>query len=407
MANKRVSLVRKCKTPDGWKRYPVVMSANGRVKTDTVMVAGVEAHFPVGHYELGSYAGSKRVWTRVDGNATDALAALKNAQKTANAVAVADDAGVQRVIDPKRMALRDAHPRFVAAAVARDSMEAAEIYERTLKDFLSGCKKTYADELTHDDILKFHASMRKRGLSPRTVSNRHMNLRAFLLSLGFDAEKLKKIAGDKSPKFEKTMPEIFEPEDLKAFFASLDSDYDRLLFDVLLTTGLREREAMHLEFVDLQPARKTLQVRSKPRYKHKIKDAEEREMPLTVKLIKQLKDYREKRPHSRLVFGKLGGKVDEPDGHLLRRLKRLARAAGLNCGVCETCVHGKVPGKECERWFLHKFRATYITMLLRSGLDLRTVMKLSGHADLESVMRYLRPAEGAEVQARVNAIKWR
>jgi integrase len=395
MANKRVSLVRKCKTPEGWKRYPVVMSANGRVKTDTVLVAGVEATFPVGHYELASYSGSKRVWTKVDGNATDALAALKTAQKTANAVAVADDAGVQRVIDPKRTALRDAHPRFVKAAEARGSNEAAEIYDRTLRDFLAGCKKTYAEELTHDDVLKFHADMRKRGLSDRTVSNRHMNLRAFLLSLGFEAEQLKKIAGGKAPKFEKTMPEIFEKDSLKPFFASLKSDYDRLLFDVLLTTGLREREAMHLEFVDLNHSRKTLQVRSKPRYMHKIKDAEEREMPLTVNLIKQLKDYREKHPNARLVFGKRGGEVDEPNGHLLRRLKALARAAGLNCGICETCVHGKVPGKECERWFLHKFRATYITMLLRSGLDLRTVMKLSGHA------------EGAEVQDRVNSITWR
>jgi integrase len=57
------------------------------------------------------------------------------------------------------------------------------------------------------------------------------------------------------------MPKIFEPKDLKAFFASLNSDYDRLLFDLLLTTGLTEREAMHLEWVDLNIVRMTLQVR--------------------------------------------------------------------------------------------------------------------------------------------------
>jgi hypothetical protein len=52
MANKKVSLYRKCKTPEGWKRYPASMSANGKVKPNTVMVSGVEAAFPVGHYEL-------------------------------------------------------------------------------------------------------------------------------------------------------------------------------------------------------------------------------------------------------------------------------------------------------------------------------------------------------------------
>ena len=51
-------------------------------------------------------------------------------------------------------------------------------------------------------------------------------------------------------------------------------------------------------------------------------------------------------------------------------------------------------------------RATYITTLLRSGMDLRTVMRLSGHADMDSVMRYLRPAGTEEVQDRVNAITW-
>jgi integrase len=160
---------------------------------------------------------------------------------------------------------------------------------------------------------------------------------------------------------------------------------------------------MHLEWPDTSYARSTLQVKSKPRYKHKIKDSEEREMPLTVDLVDRLKAYRVQHPDGRLVFGKLGGTVDVPDGHLLRRLKILVRKAGLNCGNCLACISNS----ECEKWYLHKFRATYITTLLRSGMDLRTVMHLSGHADLESVMAYLRPAQGQDVQDKVNAIVWR
>ncbi|MCU1251523.1 MAG: hypothetical protein JWQ49_4552 [Edaphobacter sp.] len=406
MANKRVSLVRKCKTEDGsWKRFPVAMSANGRVKPDTVIADGAEQVYPVGHYELRSYSGSKLVWTVLTGGATEALAALKVARKRANAVALAGDAGVQVVLDPKRVALRDAAKKFSMAAFDRGSKEASEIYERTLEEFLTGCNKTYADELTHDDILKFHGQMRKRGLSDRTVHNRHQALRSFILTLGFTVEQVKAITGSRAPKFEKTMPEIYEPDELKTFFASLESDYDILLFDLLLTTGLRERECMHLEWADISYTHKTLQVKSKPRYAHKIKDSEEREMPLTKDLVKQLQDYRKEHPEGRLVFGKLGGMVDEPDGHLLRRLKGLVKKAGLNCGECSTCVSSE--GVECGKWFLHKFRASYITALLRNGLDLRSVMALSGHADLESVMRYLRPAGGVEVQKKVNAIRWR
>jgi integrase len=403
LANKKVSLYRKCKTPEGWKHYPAAMSQNGKVKTDTVVVEGVEVEYPAGHYELRSFEGSKTKWTRLKGNGTDALAALKTAQKMANAVAVAGDAGVKVVTDTKRVVLKTEAIRFAQAALARGSNEAAEMYQRTLDDFLTGCSKVYADELTHADVLKFHAQMRGRGLADRTVHNRHMYLRSFLLTLGFSAEQVKTIAGKKAPKYEKTMPEIYEPADLKAFFASLKTDYDKLLFDLLLTTGLREREAMDLEWVDISYTRKTLQVRSKPHYGHKIKDSEEREMPLTNNIIKQLQRYREEHANHRLIFGKRGGADDAPDGHLLRRLKGLVEDAGLNCGTCSTCV----AEDGCERWFLHKFRANYITTLLRDGLDLRSTMALSGHNTLESVMRYLRPADGVEVQKRVNSIKWR
>jgi integrase len=220
--------------------------------------------------------------------------------------------------------------------------------------------------------------------------------------LKFDRDRIKDVAGPK-PRYEKTLPEIYEPDQLKAFFAALTTDYDALLFDVLLQTGLREREAAHLEWKDVHWSRAVLKVESKPRWKHKIKDHEEREMPLSSDLIGRLKAYRKLHPDHTLMFGKLGGRTDAPDGHLLRRLKHIVRDAGLNCGTCETCI----ARKECERWFLHKFRATYITTLLRNGLDLRTVMTLSGHADIESVMRYLRPAEGKEVQDKVNAIQWR
>jgi integrase len=404
MANRSIYLVRKCKTPDGWKRYPVVMSKNGKVKPNAVRVGDVEKVYETGHYELGSYVGSKRVWTRVKGDGSEALAALDNAEKRANAVAEAEDAGVQVVVDETRVVLKTAATKFSQAALARGSTEAAELYQRTLDDFLVGCSKKYADQMTHDDVLRFHGQMRKAGLSDRTVHNRHMHLRSFMIYLGFTKEQVEKIAGKKAPKFEKTMPKIYEPEDLKPFFNSLDTEYDKLLFDLLLTTGLREREAMHLEWTDISYARKILHVRSKPRYEHKIKDSEEREMPLTAGLIKQLQHYQQSHPNQRLIFGKRGGKDDEPEGHLLRRLKRLARDARLNCGNCEGCAAER---EECENWFLHRFRANYITTLLRDGLDLRSVMALSGHSSLESVMRYLRPAGGAEVQKRVNSIKWR
>lgn len=45
-----------------------------------------------------------------------------------------------------------------------------------------------------------------------------------------------------------------------------------------------------------------------------------------------------------------------------------------------------------------------ITTWLRGGLDLRTVMSLAGHKDIESTMRYLRPLEGAALREKIEAM---
>src|SRR5437660_9292761 len=54
-------------------------------------------------------------------------------------------------------------------------------------------------------------------------------------------------------------------------------------------------------------------------------------------------------------------------------------------------------------FWLHKFRATFATKHLQAGVDLRTVQLWLGHKDLESTMRYLKPARGKDVLTKVNA----
>jgi integrase/recombinase XerD len=129
--------------------------------------------------------------------------------------------------------------------------------------------------------------------------------------------------------------------------------------------------------------RNTVSVRSKPALGFEPKDAEERSVPLINGLGDKLRAGRKKHPKTRFVFGTSS---DLPNNHWLENLKEIAKKAGL----------------DPDRCYLHKFRATYCTRALRSGLDLRTVQRLMGHSDLASTMRYLRHAENEEVQARLN-----
>ncbi len=396
MANLKAALVRYCKTPLGWRRYPAVIGKNGRVKPGFVTVQGTTVEYPIGRYEIRKFVGKKLVYLNAGEHAVDALQALhKETQLMAARDILADVEGVKLVEEQGRLQLGRQLRNFLEATTDRGSVVAADVYRLGCEEFLRIIGKTYLDQVTPEDILNFQKALRKRGIADRTIHNRHMSVMAFLRFSGLDTKKL----SPRAPKYERTMPQIYEDEDLNVFFASLKNPYERLVFELLLKTGMRDQEAMHVEWADISATAKTLHLRAKPKYGFKLKDCEERSMPLTDELMTLLASYRRSHPNGSLI---LGGKNDRPPGKLLRLLKNCSRRAGLNCGECTACV----ARKECERWFLHRFRATYCTKLLRSGLDLRTVQQMMGHADLASTMRYLRPAENAETQSRINSIRW-
>ena len=395
MANRKVILLRYCKTEKGWRRYPVAVGKNGRIRPNFVLVNGVPHEYPEGHYEIRSYQGSKPVYRNVKNNAPDALLARDKEAQMLIARDSAKAGGAVLIEETGRSSLRVQAKKFVKAAEDRGSLVASKAYQLAISDFLENSKCTYADEVTEAHVAAHHVYLRGKGKSARTVHNRHMNVKAFLLASGVPTSVLKRGA----PKFDKTLPEIYEPSELKKFFASLESEYHLLIFDLLLKTGLREQEAMYLEWDDLTFASQTLTIHSKPSLGFRIKDKEERSVPIPLDLLKRLKEYRAANPDKRFV---IGNQKDRPHTKLLRLLKGLVATAGVNCGRCEGCKDRN----ECEKWFLHKFRATYCTQLLRSGLDLRTVQAMMGHSDITSTMRYLRPQEDSHTQKRINEIQW-
>lgn len=398
MVNVRVALMRRVKTQSGWRYYPAAYSPNGRVKPGVAVVAGEEAKHPVGYYALRYCKGPKAVFEPLKGVSPAEAEARRKKKESQLSLSVAAKKAELKVepIDPGRILLSAQLDQFLAATVARGSLEAAEVYELACKEFLRVTGRRYVDELDPQDLVIFQQALFARGMSTRTVSNRHANVKAFLLRCGLETKNL-----PKPPRYDKTMPEIYMDQELTAFFKAVTPPRENLLFRVFIQTGLREQEAMYLEWTDIDPDRKILSLKSKvKRFGFRLKDFEERELPLNDDLLERLLAFRRYQlEHGTLIFPRRG----KPDGHMLRTLKRLVRAAGLNCGECGGCLS---ESKECEKWYLHKFRATYCTKLLRSGVDIRTVQAMMGHSDLESTMRYLRPAENEHTQARINGMNW-
>jgi integrase/recombinase XerD len=216
-------------------------------------------------------------------------------------------------------------------------------------------------------------------LTDRTCYNRRSHLLTFLKANG--VEKL--LQKTDKVRFVLSEPEIYDEEQLAAFFSACD-DSERVFFEFLLMTGFRKKEAAFVEWRDVDLKAGVIRVTAKAKYGFRPKTYEEREVPIPDKLIASLKTARN---GSDLLFPT---RNDTPRRHrtqLLDLCKAIAQRAKLNPG---------------DFW-LHKFRATFATMHLQAGVDLRTMQSWMGHKDLESTMRYLKPARGKGVRERVNA----
>src|ERR1039458_5814579 len=389
MAERKVTLYWVCKTPEGWKRYPAAVGRNGKIRPRYAQVGDAQKFFEVGHYECRYLEDGKTVWKNVGEEAAVAQAEQLHTARILAAQGAAEAAGTKIVETPGRVNLKAKAEEYTERQIARGKKRAAVTFKTAIEEFMSVVRVPNADSLTEALIMRWYAALRSKKNSDRTIYNKHVSVFGFLSWAGLDTKKL----AAKAPTFTEKAVEVYKLDELKKFFASLTDPYHRIVFEVLLKTGLRMQEAMFLEWRQFDFKGGTLTVRERNEDGFEIKDRAERTLPIPADLIEQLKVWKEVHG-GKLV---LGTSNDTPNWKWLPLLKRLVRKAGLNCGHCVGCKEQH----ECERWYLHKFRATYTTFLLRSGIDPRTVMQYTGHAEMATVMRYLSPAELPDTQKKI------
>jgi len=395
MANPKVKLYYVCRTEEGWKRYPAAMGRNGKIRPQHAQVGNAQRLYEGGHYELRFWEDGRSQWKNVGPDASVALAQQVHLSKTMAAQVAAAEAGTQIVETDGRINLKLKAKEYQEKLTAEGKSRAHQTFTAAFNEFASTVKVQHADELTDKHIVRWYAALRRNGNADRTVYNKHVSVFGFLSWAKVNTKMLAKEA----PDYTERTPKAYKRDDLSTFFGSLDDPYHKVVFETLLKTGLRMQEAMHMRWTDIDWDRKLLHVVARDEEGQTIKDRSERKVPLPDDLVRSLKAWRKVRAESKLV---LGTSNDTPNWKWLPLLKRLVRDAGLNCGHCAGC---KEQSRECRDWFLHRFRATYTTMMLRAlNGDARTVMSYTGHEDLATVMRYLEPDETD--RKRINAIKW-
>ena len=377
--NREVNLTKRVQTNAGLRYCPVVFSANGRVKPDYVLVNEREERHPEGAYYIEWREGANRKRQSVGKDAADATARRLRKEAELNAV----NNGVAVVSDISKNGhtpLLDAIAEFLEETKLTKKPRSFSAYNTALKYLQESCHKLYVHDIERRDLLKFIAFLHDtKQQSPRSVYNKFEIVMTFLKAQG-----VRGLVGKNDwPRFTEEEPEIYEKEDLDKFFASCDEE-ERIWFEFFLMTGMREQEAMHMYWSDVNINRAAVKVTHKPDHGWTPKAYKEREIPIPDKLVRQLKTWKAKSDKNcMLVFPTAGCK---PKLDFLDCCKAIAKRAEL----------------DSKHFWLHKFRATFATWHLWAGVDLRTVQSWMGHTDIESTMRYLKPNRGQAVRDKVN-----
>lgn len=259
------------------------------------------------------------------------------------------------------------------------SVHTVKAYKRDLEEFASFCIEEYEikdiDDVSYSLIRGWIVTLVNSSISNRSINRKVASLKAFYRFL----QRIEKIAANplskhKALKTSKKIEVPFSELEMQnvlqelAFEDDFEGHRDKLMIELLYTTGIRRAELINLKLVDVDLNRNTILVLGK-RKKERIVPL----LPSTKELFVRHFDERKNLEQifdQRFVFlSKSGVKIYET---LVYRV--------INKYLSE--VSSKVKKSP------HILRHTFATHLLNKGADLNSVKELLGHSSLASTQVY-------------------
>ena len=175
-------------------------------------------------------------------------------------------------------------------------------------------------------------------------------------------DQVAKIPFGKRPK---KLPCVLSSEEVAKLLNATKPGQERTLVQTAYACGLRLEELLNLQVKDIDSSRMVLLV-------NQGKGSKDRQVPLSPRLLEELRAYWRRHRPKTWVFPNRKETGPLPAGTMQRRFKRLVQRAGL-----------------AKPATMHTLRHSYATHLLEAGVDVLTLQKLLGHADLSTTARYL------------------
>jgi len=156
----------------------------------------------------------------------------------------------------------------------------------------------------------------------------------------------------------------------KIIFSEPCSEADSRIFEFIYRTGVREGEAVNLEWNDVYFEQQGgyVYIRGKAEWSTKTRSSE-RVLPMSAEVVALLHEQWEERTSDRWVFATKRGTRHT---HMLRKLKKICKRVGVRAEVST----------------VHALRHSFASHLRLAGVSLDDISELLGHADRRSTQIY-------------------
>jgi integrase/recombinase XerD len=263
---------------------------------------------------------------------------------------------------------------FLAVATARLAERTVDAYRRDLVAVSSWLGHSPATA-KQEDLERYLAELRAKGLAASTIARRLAAVRAFFRhEVLIGAREDNPAAEIPLPRRTRRLPRTLSPGEMERLVEAASGTTpralrDRALVELLYGAGLRVSEAVGLERAGVDLDERL--VRSVG------KGGKERVVPIGRSATDALRRYvsrgrpfLDRRHRPELFLNAQGGGLTRAGAFLI--LRKLAEKAGLD----PTRIHP------------HLLRHSFATHLLEGGADLRSVQEMLGHADLATTEIY-------------------
>jgi integrase/recombinase XerD len=242
-----VNVIKMVKMNGKWPFAPVV-ERNGKIIRDHVLIKGSEEHHPEGRYYIE--------WHEDGGRRREAVASFDLVLQAARAKAIelkARKAGVlpssksPEIIPPVRTTLASAIDKYLDYVKVQRSLRTYRTYRPTLDALLrNSYTKTYIDEVTREDILKFMGDCFDLELGARTVYDKLV----VVLRLFKRNGQTELIEPNDWPEYVDIIRPIYEPDEIGTMLKHAEPE-EAMLIKFCVASGFRDREIRHVVWRDI------------------------------------------------------------------------------------------------------------------------------------------------------------